>query len=93
VTQATQATDRDRSRLVEALSALWHSEPAVQKHHLQFDAARIKHLHGGWVVPVTTPDENGEAWELVKAISSLEESAERKTQLSVTLMLDPGFPD
>jgi hypothetical protein len=44
-------------------------------------------------VPVVTTDSNGDAWELVRALSRIEEEAERQTQLSVSVLLDPGFPD
>ena len=80
----------DRDSLVKALESTWHERAVdVQRFGLKYDTTAIHPVATGWVVPVASGVGTGSAYELVKMISSLQELAEQKSHLSISLFLDP----
>ena len=80
----------ERGRLMQALGDVWASESMdVGKWRLVYAPDGIQPMYGGWVVPVSAGVHGGNAYELVRAISHLQELAEVRSSLSISLMLDP----
>ncbi len=83
-------TDSDRIVLVNALR-LTRGVRAdeVNRFGLQIDEAGIRPVNTGWVVPVASGVATGSAFELARTLTSLQDLAEQKSHLSISLFLDP----
>lgn len=80
----------DRDRLVRALDEVWSTESQdVSKWRLAFLREKIAPMYGGWVVPVASGVQGGNAYDLVRAIGHLQELVEQRSALSISLILDP----
>ncbi len=80
----------DRDRLVRALDEVWTAESSdVKRWGLAFHRDKIAPMYGGWVVPVATGVQGGNAYDLVRSIGHLQELVEQRSSLSISLMLDP----
>lgn len=81
----------------EELKAIWAAvdeawrERATEVQEFGLVALRdqIEHAATGWTVPVITKVQTGSAYRLIQILNLLQESIENKTNLWITLYLDP----
>lgn len=61
----------------------------VERFGIEADPSAITRVADGWVIPVGTGVETGSAYELARILDRLQEQIESRSQLSVSLFLDP----
>ena len=88
----TAPHDAERTSLLNVLDRIWSIDPDVRRFGLSLLADRIAPMYGAWIVPVVSDVEGGSAYDLSRVLNRIEEQAESLSRLSITLMLDPGFP-
>lgn len=82
----------DRERLIKALDEVWRERRGdVERFGLTIETAHVAPMYGGWVVPVASGAAGGTGYDLARTLTSLQELAEQRTALSISLYLDP-FP-
>ena len=82
----------DKQRILKALDELWlERRNDVERFGLTVEKTHIAPMYGGWVVPVASGSAGGTGYELARTLTSLQELAEQRTSLSISLYLDP-FP-
>jgi len=79
-----------KASLVAAVHSLAGSE-TVRRFAITFDTALIDQELGLWSVPVASGITNGNARDLMNAITSIQEQLEKSTTLPVMVVLDPGL--
>lgn len=85
-------TPNDRERVLRALDEAWRDEAGAKVFGLRYLPDRIHEAYGAWVVPVASGVGGGSAFELLRVINRLEDFAASRSQLDVSLFLDPFAP-